>query len=86
MRKALVFSILIICAAPVSAMTDGKCDAVPFTLGKPAAKPAKPQPVAKPTAQVVTHATKVAEVKPKAAPKPPLIASCDNPKAKKKSG
>ena len=62
-------------------MTDGKCDAVPFTLGKAAAKPAKPQPVAKPAA----HATKVAEAKPKPATKPPLIAPCDNPKAKKKS-
>ena len=82
MRKALVFSILLICAAPATAMTDGKCDAVPFTLGKPTAKPAKPQPVAKPAAP----ATKVAEAKPKPAPKPPLIAACDNPKTKKKSG
>jgi hypothetical protein len=82
MRKALVFSTLIVCAAPAAAMTDGKCDAVPFTLGKPAAKSVKPKPAAKPAAAVV----KIAEVKPKPAPKPPLIAPCDNPKVKKKSG
>ena len=81
MRNAFVFSIFLICAAPVAAMTDGKCDAVPFTLGKPAAKP-KPQPVAKPAAP----GTKIAEAKPKPAPKPPLIAPCDKPKANKKSG
>jgi hypothetical protein len=84
MRKALLFSILLVCGAPAAAMTDGKCDAVAFTLGKPAAKPAKPQPQVKPAAKPAAPVTKTAEAKP--APKAPLIAPCDNPKAKKKSG
>jgi hypothetical protein len=67
-------------------MTDGKCDAVPFTLGKPAAKPKKAEATAKPVAQTAPNATRTAEAKPKPATRSPLIAPCDNPKAKKKSG
>lgn len=84
MRKALLFSIFVLCAAPAVAADSGKCDAVPFTLGKPAAAPEKaqqPQPVAKPAPVM-----KTAEAKPKPAPKPRLYAPCDDSKAKKKSG
>jgi hypothetical protein len=84
MRKALLFSIFVLCAGPAIAADNGKCDAVPFTLGKPAPPPTKaqkPQPATKPA-----PVTKTAEAKPKPAPKPRLYAPCDDSKAKKKSG
>jgi hypothetical protein len=77
MGKALVIAILALCSAPAVAATSAHCDAVPFTLGKPAAMPKAqdPQPKSKP------EAVQAPSKKPQA--KQRLLANCKAKKTKK---
>lgn len=81
MRKALIPSILALCAAPTAAATNGHCDAIAFTLGKPAAAAQRakaPEPGPKPAVSKV--ATK--KPQPKSQGKQRLLAACTSGKEK----
>ncbi len=84
MRKALLLSILALCAAPAAAADSGRCDAVPFTLGKPVPTAEKGK-TDRPATEHVKQAKPAKKAEAKAQPKPALLAPCKTPK-KKKSG
>jgi hypothetical protein len=74
----LAIALALSATAPASLPDTGKCDAKPFTLGKPAAARAKPSA----EAVKVKPQPKVAASK-SAAEKPRLLATCKTPPAKK---
>lgn len=78
MEKLLFLGALALAAAPAAAADPAKCDAKPFTLGKPAATASKAAPAPAPK--------RLVEAKPKkpAPAKPRLLATCKD--GKKKSG
>jgi hypothetical protein len=77
MRKALLLSLLALLAEPVAAADSGHCDAVPFTLGKPA----KAAPKADKQANVEPGAAmKKAPPKVQPKPRPTLLATCKSSK------
>jgi hypothetical protein len=82
MRKLLFLSALALCAAPVAAADTAKCDAKPFTLGKPATAAPKADKPASNQQVKAEPVTKKPEPKAEAKAKPTLFAPCKD-KAKK---
>lgn len=81
MKKALILSVLAICAAPAAAADSAQCDAKPFALNKPADQANKAAKQAK-LAQATPSTAKPAP-KPQAKAKAPLLAGCKSGKSKK---
>jgi hypothetical protein len=84
MRKALLFSALVFCAASPVAADTTHCDAKPFTLGKPAAAAAKPEKPSTKQQVKAGPAAKKTQPRTEAKAKPTLLAPCKD-KTKKSS-
>ena len=83
MRKALVLSILALCTAPAAAATNGHCDAIPFTLGKPAVAAPKAK-ASGPSPKAVASEVAPKKPQPRSEGKQRLLAACKS--GKKKGG
>jgi hypothetical protein len=85
MKKALLLSIFALFAAPVAAADQSHCDATPFTLGKPAPKPAAPAKTEIAQANEKSAPAPAATVPKKAdaKPKAKIFTPCKDSKTKK---